>query len=290
MSDRPIVVGYDASEGSRAALCWALTEARMRNSSVHLVHVLDAARPPAVLMSGPAERSETGPRAGAEAAVERVAASAAESRPQVPVSWVVLDGNPAGRLCEVSEQAEMIVLAQRGAGGFDGLTLGSVAVAVAAHAHCPVVVVRGDQSHLWPPPPVVVGVDDSPVAQSVVGFAVEEAGNRSVDLVAVRAWNPPAPPWHTITRRLVYDVDELETTERRVLDQALEGWRDKYPDVRMDTRLAPSSAVRALVAASREAQLVVVGPRGRGGFAGLVLGSVSQQLLHHAHCPVAVVR
>jgi nucleotide-binding universal stress UspA family protein len=290
MSGRPIVVGYDASEEARGALRWALSEARLRGSAVELVHVLDAARPAASTTPDPAERREPGLATSAEAIIVRVAAIAAESRPLVPVSGVVLYGHPAGTLCELSEQAEMIVLGQRGMGGFSGLLLGSVVTAVATHARCSVVVVRGDLSHRWPPPPVVVGVDESPVAQSAVGFAVEEAASRGVGLVAVRAWAPPPPPWHTITRPLVYDVDELETAERHVLDRALDGWRDKYPDVRMDLRLVPNSAGHALVAASRDAQLVVVGTRGRGGFAGLVLGSVGQQLLHHAHCPVAVVR
>ena len=118
MADRPIVVGFDASEEARAALSWALAEARRCHSTVQLVHVLG--------------RLEL--RKDAEAVVERVAAGAAESRPQVPVSWVVLDGNPAGTLCELSDRVEMIVLGQRGAGGFRGLMLGSVATAVATHA------------------------------------------------------------------------------------------------------------------------------------------------------------
>ena len=83
---------------------------------------------------------------------------------------------------------------------------------------------------------------------------------------------------------------EIETAERSVLERAVDRWRDKYPYMRMDLRLMPGTPGKALVAASRDAQLVAVGARGRGGFVGLLLGSVSLQLLHHAHCPVALVR
>jgi nucleotide-binding universal stress UspA family protein len=127
-------------------------------------------------------------------------------------------------------------------------------------------------------------------AQLAVGFAFVEAASRGVGLVAIRAWQPPPVPWRSDVRPLALDADELETAEWHALHEALAHWRKTYPAVPATTRLRPGNANNALVTQSQEAQLVVVGSRGRGGFAGLLLGSVSQQLLHHAHCPVAVVR
>jgi nucleotide-binding universal stress UspA family protein len=190
----------------------------------------------------------------------------------------------------MSTQSRLVVLGHRGLGGFAGLLLGSVGVAVSAHAHCPVVVVRGNARPETARRPVAVGLDDSPQADLAIGFAFEEAACRQVGLTAVRAWTPPHLPWQTATRPLVYDADELESAERHLAETALAGWRDKYPGVRVTIRLVPGGAGHALVTASHDSQLMVVGSRGRGGFAGLLLGSVSQQLLHHAHCPVAVVR
>jgi nucleotide-binding universal stress UspA family protein len=184
----------------------------------------------------------------------------------------------------------MVVLGDRGRGGFAGLLLGSVATAVSAHASSPVVVVRGDVSADPRTGPVVVGVDDSPDGRAAVSAAFAEAAARGVGLVAVRAWAPPAT-WHCLSRPRHDDaIEEMETAERRLLSDVVEPGRGAHPDVTVTLHLPETSASDALVSASRDAQLVVVGSRGRGGFRGLLLGSVSQQLLHHAHCPVLVVR
>ena len=217
-------------------------------------------------------------------------ADVAATDPDVPVSGSVVEGPPAKVLCELSAGAGMVVLGERGRGGFAGLLLGSVATAVTAHASSPVVVVRGDISADPRTGPVVVGVDDSSDGPAAVSAAFAEAAAHGVDLVAVRAWAPPAS-WHSLGRPRHDDaIEEMESAERRILSDVVESGRGTHPGVTVTLHLPETSASDALVSASRDAQLVVVGSRGRGGFRGLLLGSVSQQLLHHAHCPVLVVR
>jgi nucleotide-binding universal stress UspA family protein len=285
-----IVVGYDCSAGAEAALAWALDEGRRLAMRVCLVYVLEWPVHIEPIAQRPVGWPDSQFRSDAEAVVEDAAADAARSAPDVTVRSAVLEGPVAATLCALSAQARMIVLGHRGRGGFSGLLVGSVSVAVTAHAHCPVVVVRGGSPDEQHDLPVAVGVDDSVTARLAVGFAFEEAASRGVGLVAVRAWQPPPVPWRSDVRPLALDADELETAEWHALHEALAQWRKTYSAVNATPRLLPGNASHALVTQSQGAQLVVVGSRGRGGFAGLLLGSVSQQLLHHAHCPVAVVR
>jgi nucleotide-binding universal stress UspA family protein len=178
-----------------------------------------------------------------------------------------------------------LVLGDRGLGGVAGLVLGSVAVALAAHGACPVVVVRGTARNQEGP--VVVGVDGSSVSEAALAFAFEAAAARGVELVAVHAWLPTA-----IDRALepLVDWDVVAVEEDAILAERLAEWGQKYPQVTVRRTVVRDGAARALVDATRDGQLVVVGSRGRGNAAGLLLGSVSHGVLHAANCPVAVVR
>jgi nucleotide-binding universal stress UspA family protein len=224
---------------------------------------------------------------GVQAMLDTVVARAADTHPGVPVIPVLLEGAAAPLLLEQSRDASIVVLGSRGHGGFAGLLAGSTATAVSAHAHCPVVVVRGVMpGPEMPPGHVVAGVDFSPGSQLALGFAFEQAAGRGVPLHVIRAWTPP-------DRRgglPGFDPEEVTAAERVALNDLLGGWTAKYPAIDLVSRVVTDSPARALIDATRHAQLVVVGSRGRGGFRGLLLGSVSQQLLHHSHCPVAVVR
>jgi nucleotide-binding universal stress UspA family protein len=167
------------------------------------------------------------------------------------------------------------------------LILGSVAVQAAAHAACPVLVARGEEH---PTGPVVVGVDGSEVSALAVAFAAEEAALRGVELVAVHAWSTPVSTGPGDMLPVVYDPTLLESEARRVLSESLAGLAERYPDVAVRAELVRGQPGHCLAVRSATAQLVVVGARGRGGFAGLVLGSVSQSVLYHAASPVLVVR
>ena len=136
---------------------------------------------------------------------------------------------------------------------------------------------------------MLLGVDGSPANDPAVGFAFDAASRRGCPLTAVHTWTHPVSTGPGDMLPLVYDTAEVEEEEARVLEEALAGRRDKYPDVQVRRRLVRAHTRPTLIEATSRAQLAVVGTRGRGGFTGLVLGSVSQALLHHADCPVAVV-
>jgi len=284
MDDSPIIVASDGSARSAAAIQWALHEGERRKLPVCLAYVLDPeSRRSGLGAAGPVAdvRSE------AEASMRRLAAEAYDwGRLGIEVTGVVLDGPVARALCHRSSAASMIVVGDRGVGGFTGLRLGSVSLEVAAHAGCPVVVVRGEL-HVPDRRPVVVGVDDAPEARLAVQFAFEEAAIRGVGLVAVRACS--AREWRP--------DDETDggpgqppVAAQRLVAEAVTCWHDRYPSVDVTSRLMPVTATHALTLASHGAQLVVVGSRGSGGLAGLPLGAVSQQVLQHALCSVMVVR
>jgi nucleotide-binding universal stress UspA family protein len=288
-SDGPVVAGVDGSECALQAVRWAAAEAARRRLPLRLV----AAHtwPLGGFVGDPGLGVD--PRAVLRDAVlghlAAAATAAAEVAPGVPVERADVEGDPAVVLAGESERAALVVLGDRGLGGFTGLLLGSVAVALCARAACPVVVVRGVEADPAAPrtDPVVVGVDGSPGSEAAVAFAVDAAVRRGVPLVAVHAWRDVLVD---ATMAPLVDWDAVETDEREVLAERLAGTRAEHPDLVLKKLVVRDRPARALVDESRGAQLVVVGSRGRGGVQGLLLGSVSQQLLHHAHCPVAVVR
>jgi nucleotide-binding universal stress UspA family protein len=290
MSGRPIVVGYDGSQSARTALGWALDEGARTNAPVHLVYVAEWPVGMAPLAPGPLGSPDAPPRREAQELVDATAADERTARPGVVITTAVFDGPPVPVLLEQSRRARLVVLGNRGRGGFAGLLLGSVSVEVSAHAHCPVVVVRGPERPAEPGAPVVVGLDGSPQSRLALGFAFEAAAARKVGVEAISSWLPPRPPWPADVRPLGADAEELEAAERHAMAETVRAEQDKHPGVEARVRVVMSPPAHTLVEASRVAQLVVVGSRGRGGFTGLLLGSVSQQVLHHAECPVAVVR
>lgn len=289
MSNHPIIVGYDGSAGAEVALRWALTEATLRRAPVRLVCAVGDPLRTTSFPPMPGDVPSEGEHRRAQALLDRAVIEATSAdRPAIAVVGVVREGFASIVLCEESKGAEMLVVGHRGLGGFAGLLLGSVSLDVTSHAHCPVVVVRNGGAGA--DAPVAVGVDESVESELAIRFAIEEAALRGVGLLAVRAWTPPASAWRSDIRPLVADVAELEAAERHLLSTAVDGWRDKFPDVSVTTRLIPLDARHGLAVASHDTQLMVVGSRGRGGFGRLFLGSVGHHLVHHAASPVVVVR
>lgn len=273
MDKRPIVVAYDGSAQARNALVWALDEGSRRTLPVAVVHVLDEDW----RLPGPPEPGyRTDPRRHAETVVARTARDAYDwGRIGINVMGAVLDGPVARALCTCSLNASMVVMGDRGLGGFSGLRIGSMCLKVAAHAHCPVVVVRGNPAH-HRDAPVVVGADDSREGRRAMAVAFDEAELRGVELIALRACSP--------ARMARY------APEQQLLESLVDCWRSRHPRVSVTTTLTKGTAGHVLTVASRDAQLVVVGARGSGAFPGLRIGSVPQQLLHHALCTVMVIR
>jgi nucleotide-binding universal stress UspA family protein len=225
--------------------------------------------------------------------LREAAAQAQDESPGIDVTTEMVTGQPVDLLTQRSPDVELVVLGSRGLGGLSGLLLGSVAVGVVSHARCPVVVVRGDsiehplqQRDHDPAAPVVVGLDGSPTSEAALAFAFDWATRHAAPLVAVHAWTDVTvdPAVATLLYR-----DDVREEESRLLAEQLAGWGEKYPDVAVQRVLAPDRAAHALLERSETARLLVVGARGRGGMAGLLLGSTSQALLHRAGCPVAVI-
>jgi nucleotide-binding universal stress UspA family protein len=135
--------------------------------------------------------------------------------------------------------------------------------------------------------PVVVGLDGSPQSEAALAFAVEAAVARRVPLRAIHAWRDSVVPYVVSGPT---DWDEVAGHQQHMLIEQLAGWCEKCPDLPIEPVLTNDRPARALGQSTGDAQLVVVGSRGRGGLAGMLLGSVSQAMLHHADCPVAVVR
>lgn len=283
---RPVVVGVDGSDSALEATRWAAAEAARRGCGLRLVAAVAHTmfRPIGVPQLGQEYQRQVWERAAEEhlaaavAALQDVAAG-------VDVQQEVRGGEARMVLHSESERAALVVLGSRGRGGFTGLLLGSVAISVAAGAACPVVVVRGTRA---PDGPVVVGVDGRAAAdEPALLLAFEEAASRGVPLVAVHTWSGAVlDPFLVPT----LDPKAVLVEEEQLLDERIAPWRGKYPGVEVRLAVAFDGAARELVTHSEGAGLVVVGSRGLGTFAGLTMGSVSQAVLHHAACPVAVVR
>ncbi|MFE2429013.1 universal stress protein [Streptomyces sp. NPDC059373] len=277
-----VVVGVDDSPQAAAAAEWAAVEAERRGCALELVHAVDIGvaapqsdNPPDVIEEVLAEASTM-----LDDAVARIAAE----HPGLRVGSVLVRGAAAEVITHAAGDAAVVVVGTRGRGGFAGLLLGSVSLKVAAHAPCPVVVVRG-RAEGMPSGDVVVGVRDERDAD-VVRFALAEAERRRASVRMVHAWSPL-----TGMGLVVSQADHIAQQEREhveLVNRVTAPVAD-YPHVHVDTELVIGSGAATLVDASAKAGLLVV-PRHRPtGRVGLRLGSVVHQVLHHAQCPVAVV-
>ena len=285
MRPTDIVVGTDGSEQSGTAVRWAATEARLRAAPLKVLTAYSWNGPPEAF-GGAGQR----PDVMAQWFEEIVAAAAAEARalaPGIDVTGTAVIGDPASALLQAGRTAAMLVVGNRGRGGFASLLLGSVSQQVATHATGPVVVVRGRAAHRSGP--IVVGVDDSASAQHMLAIGFDEAQRRGCGLLAVHSCPMPMPPYGMDMPALPYDPDVVWRDAARDLDATLTPWRDKYPAVPVKTLTQPGSAAKNLVDMSSDAALLIVGSRGHGELVGSLFGSVGQQLLHHADCPVLIV-
>jgi nucleotide-binding universal stress UspA family protein len=283
----PVVVGVDGSASATQAVRWAAREAGRRRAPLVLVHVWTAI-PVAPLHVGSLVPYHDALVEQGDQWLEEAATAARDAAPGVVTSTQLVSGSAAGQLIDRSASAGLLVLGSRGLGGFAGLVVGSIAVALATHGHCPVVVVRGADPDTAPRQdgPVVVGVDGSPNSRAALDFAFEAAALRGAPLTAVHAWSdlPVITVWELTT-----DWHLVQQNEAKALSRWLADGRALYPGVPVEQVVVREGPARILLEHARTAQLVVVGSRGRGGFRGLLLGSTSQALIHHAASPVAVI-
>ncbi|WP_225823835.1 universal stress protein [Streptomyces naphthomycinicus] len=284
----PLVAGVDGSESSLAAVDWAVDEAARHGLPLRLVHaslweIYEGAQP-SLGSDRPAE----------EVRAEHVVASCVERarrrNPEVEVTGRVLPEDAASVLLRAAPEAFALVTGSRGRGRIAGMLLGSVSLAVAARAVCPVVVIRGAEANREGSfGRVVVGVGGAAGGAGAIRFAAREAEVRGCALTAVRAWRRPSR--EPLDPMLIADDDARPREEgsSAVLDDTLREAVREHPRVDVLQRPVEGPAHRVLLSASAEADLVVVGARRRHGHFGLQLGRAAHVLLHHAECPVAVV-
>ena len=281
-----IVVGVDGSAASDAAVCWAARDAAMRNVPLTLVHMLNAVVPtfPQIPMpNGVALWQEDEGRKALEHSV-KIAEDAVPTDRKIAITSEVKSSSPVPTLVEMSEEAEMVVVGSNGRGAVGRVLLGSVSSNVVRRAICPVAVIR-DEDPLRPhreQAPVLVGIDCSPASELATAIAFDEASRRGVDLTALHAWSDVA----VFAGPLVDWRSEAD----RSLAEYLAGWQERYPDVKLHRLVTFDHPGRELIEESESAQLVVVGSHGRGGLTGILLGSVSNAVVHSVHTPVIVAR
>lgn len=206
------------------------------------------------------------------------------------ITTEVLTSSPSAALVEQSKSAEMVVVGSCGQSTWRRALLGSVSTALVHHAQCPVAVIHDDLTPLhqrtnWP---VLVGIDGSPASEQAIAIAFDEASWRDSELVALHAFND-ADLSH-IPGREKWSEQTVQAAAKEALAQRLAGWQERYPDVTVGRLIVWDQPARHLLDRSQSAQLVVVGSRGRGGFAGMLLGSVSTAVVHAARVPVIVAR
>ena len=281
-----VVAGVDGSRCARKAAQWAAAEAIRRHGALRLIHAYSL--PPAGYAGYnpyPATLL-TQLREEGEALLADTAAALGHDHPTLDVTTGQIHGDTATVLQKASKDAVLTVV---GAHGKHRISLGTVATAIAAKNPVPVAVIRPGDAHT--DGPIIVGIDGSPASESAIAFAFDAAALRGAPLIAVHAWTDPALDGPVPARSAAsVEPQPIAESEGVLLAEQLAGWAGKYPDVPVQQVVAHDRPAPALLKYAGTAQLIVVGTRGHGTLASMLLGSTSHALINRAECPVVVAR
>ncbi len=292
MTSLGIVVGVDGSAASASAVRWAAREAELRNLPLAVVSVLA----PVVQAGGPwpevpvPEEYVRIQQAEATDVVDKAVRSAADgAAPALQITGEVLLGPIVATLVNMSARADMMVVGCRGEDAVSRALLGSVSSGLVHHAHCPVAIIHAEELPSERAP-VVVGIDGSSTSELATAIAFDEASRRGVDLVALHAWSDMGPIEFASANWAPIEWRNIKVAEEEVLSERLSGWNDQYPDVTVHRVVVCDRPGPRLLERAGEAQLLVLGSHGRGGFPGMLLGSVCNAVVNSAQIPVIIAR
>lgn len=287
-----IIVGVDGSPSSIAAVEWAAKDAELRGVALKAVHVVAPLVAPVEEWSAEYAQALEAEAQNVISRAHNVAIDVSSPSRKDKVTSEVVHAPPIPTLVDMSMGAGMIVVGCRGQGAVANALLGSVSSGLVHHAHCPVAVIHdeGPLSARSAQAPVVVGIDGSPTSELAAAIAFDEASRRGVGVVALHAWSDMGPLEFPRVNWAPIEWRNIKTQEEAVLAERLCGWQERYPDVVVDKVVVSDRPAPRLLEQAESAQLVVVGSHGRGGFPGMLLGSVSRAVVNSAKIPVIVAR
>lgn len=285
----PVIVGVDGSSAALRASRWAAAIAERLQAPLLIVHAGPSlGHNPSDVIAQLRAGAIVANRETAQATLDSAERATRSASAALHVMTAHLDEPADEVLVELSRSARMIVLGCDEVSLGTAILLGSTTTTVATNSLCPVVAWRGDAVKPTTQP-VVVGVDGNHESQVAISVTFDLADRLGVGLIAVHAW-PTRRGLSVVTLPSVIDWKEVEDTERQRLWEKLTPWMGRYPDVKVTCVVEMEKPSRALLRRTKGAQLVVVGSRGRGLFAGTVLGSTGLNLLHHSAVPVVICR
>ena len=278
---RTVVVGIEGTDSSRDALTWAVAAAASRKDTLEIVYAIGVPYADMNLLYDDAIEQ------GAQSLLHDERERALTVKPDLTVTTTLSRETPGKALTEASERAALVVVGAHPYGVLERVFSGSLAYQVAAGSHCPVLIVPQETGAGGSG--VVVGADGSPDSVAAVALAATEADRLGQELTVVHAWRSPDMFLSGDTGR-GYRDERAEESEGVLLAESVAGLGERYPDLVVHQLLVQSQPAQALLDAAKGARLLVVGSRGLGGVARMLLGSVSHTLVLHPPCPVLVMR
>jgi nucleotide-binding universal stress UspA family protein len=276
----PIVVGTDGSGRADVAVEWAADEAAVRNRPLHIVHAAERWEYDVPFHEAPGmceSLTEAGRHVLGEAGDR-----AAKARPGLKITSELIFNSPARALRSLGRRAAEIIVADRGLGGFAGMPLGATGLRVAGHVPIPVIIVRGEMKERRGE--VLVGVDFSEESAEALGYAFAAAALRGAWVRVVHAWRIPGGGVYPLS------VHQAAALVQDRLADAVAPWRARFPDVKVVEQVPCGHPVSELCEHSSRAALLVVGSTGSDARHTVGIGSAAHGAIHHADCPVAVIR